>query len=486
MKWVVVLAALLVLTACTEEESLGTSYYAPSSVPDRVVRPVIEKVPPLTGEEGLEEGGVKGVAGLEPPRRLRVPDRREVFLLHYNESVQRATPLFSKYDFPKLLRSSSVQGLFKRGWYEQFLRLRGGRLLFKASGEGVGYFLAWEEGEPVFELELRLRGGSFIDFVGGYLWLLGESYRVEDSTLKDLVLVSEGGDVLVLGKGRALLNSKPLLGVRAWLEPGSLRVEVGAEPLKGEAVLGEGEDLASVLRNPYFLKHLRISFNAFPTRGEGLRFRTGNSLYLGLDGYEVPLVSYSDGFVKGGVGERLVLGSGLAEPGDLLAVTPPRGDTAFFQFKGLRGGFAEFKDLRAGSFKVELLNASGVLKGFLAVGGFKEWFTVQGGGLRLEGQPELIRVSNSSLRLRVSRGEASLELASGGSREVLGVGLVDGELWLKPPQRLERVGGVYAGGSGRVFYLARDSAEGYYSDLEVFVVRGGFGELLVAEEFPSR
>nr|MCK4930483.1 hypothetical protein [Nanoarchaeota archaeon] len=122
-----------------------------------------------------------------PSKGFRVASRYN--LLGIGENISDVLGVLHKFHLREILRSgrlsSNTEAFGPRAaFYEQFLRLRTGRVVFGFDEEGeiISTYLLFEEEQPVLDYLMALQGGIFKFFEGETIHFLGHDYFIEEVT----------------------------------------------------------------------------------------------------------------------------------------------------------------------------------------------------------------------------------------------------------------------------------------------------------------
>ncbi len=122
-----------------------------------------------------------------PSKGFRVASRYN--LLGIGENISDVLGVLHKFHLREILRSgrlsSNTEAFGPRAaFYEQFLRLRTGRVVFGFDEEGeiISTYLLFEEEQPVLDYLMELQGGIFKFFEGETIHFLGHDYFIEEVT----------------------------------------------------------------------------------------------------------------------------------------------------------------------------------------------------------------------------------------------------------------------------------------------------------------
>lgn len=144
--------------------------------------------------EGDEKILVESFTSYLPEKGFRVASRYN--LLSIGENLSDIVLTLNKLHLREILRSgrlsSNTEAFGPRaGFYEQFLKLRGGRVVFgfEEDKEVISTYLLFEEEGPVFDYLLELQGGIFKFFEGESIHFLGHEYIIEEVTNNSMKLV---------------------------------------------------------------------------------------------------------------------------------------------------------------------------------------------------------------------------------------------------------------------------------------------------------
>jgi len=320
MKKEVLLFLLILLVACQETKefqvrSIPTDHVIVPNVRPEINRTIIEEEPEYPD---IKKEDVPKQVDLENPKESYEFEVTYGQLIGPNHTVG-AYPttsypyFFTKYEFPELLRSRNIRGSITpaMGSYEQFLRLAGGQVLFTQDEEdNVGDFLVYRDNEPIYEYELHLNVGSFLDYIEEELWVLNNPYIIKTVTKKDIVLIHrETGDTVVIGGGSININGEVIEDTDSRMLGGSIFIVAKADAeIEGDDIfIAPGHSLQEYLGEPTLLTDL------FDIRYEGVNEVPLTQFYFKNDKEEIELrVTSPQGLVTkipigflGGPGWRL-------------------------------------------------------------------------------------------------------------------------------------------------------------------------------------
>jgi len=285
----VIFGLLLFMSACeTQIQELPTSTYIPEQVSGQI-RPVIDKVPNPEYQEIVYDDidDVVTVPELSTPiesYKLSVG----YGLVTLNQTLGTFSPTFTKYDFPELLKSRNVKSDLVPigGKYEQFLKLLGGRVIYTGDEyDVVDDYLVYRDDEPIYEYQFVFSDGSFLDYVGQEINILGNTYKIIEATKEDVILENlETNDRLVIGGGKILFNNEILSKTDSRMTGDSIFIIAKADALGDDIFISKGETLQEYLVEPTLITdkidirylgvnqvlHIKIEFN---NKGDELELR---------------------------------------------------------------------------------------------------------------------------------------------------------------------------------------------------------------------
>ncbi|MBN2459528.1 hypothetical protein JXB28_04560 [Candidatus Woesearchaeota archaeon] len=169
-----------------------------------VLEEMRSRVRNYTPEERIEQSNpvviedqdlmVKSFASYLPETGFRVASRNN--LLGLDESLNKVVCTLSKFQLREVLKGGALRSnTFAFGpraaAYEQFMRLRSGKVIFGVDDETelVTTYLLFKEEDPVIEYDLVLQGGIFKFFEGEKINFLGHEYYIESASNTSLKLV---------------------------------------------------------------------------------------------------------------------------------------------------------------------------------------------------------------------------------------------------------------------------------------------------------
>ncbi|MFC1647977.1 hypothetical protein ACFL1B_00820 [Nanoarchaeota archaeon] len=287
---------LIAIAGCSEKsfEDNQQAAYQPSTFMNKpVIRPAINKTE-------LPEPVIEPELPPEMPEKVKEIEvesfntpvsehRMQVGYGIFSTNTTLGSPVFGKYEFPKLLKTRSVDSKVNRirATYEHFLRLKGGKVMFTGNNlDEVSDFLVFENKEPILEYELVLSHGTFLDFVGSEIWFLGNTYKIGEANKEDLILQNtETYDILVIGAGHVRLNDEVLEDTDSRMTGSSLLLISKAEALvEGDDIfIPKGHSLQEYLGEPTLLT------NKFDIRYFGVMDVPSNLVYVQNKGDEIEL-----------------------------------------------------------------------------------------------------------------------------------------------------------------------------------------------------
>ena len=122
-----------------------------------------------------------------PETGFRVANRYN--LLSIGENISDITTVLTRFQLREVLKSgrlsSNTEAFGPRGaFYEQFIRLRQGKVVFglEEDTDIISTYLLFEEDEPILEYVVELQGGIFKFFEGETIDFLGHEYFIEEVT----------------------------------------------------------------------------------------------------------------------------------------------------------------------------------------------------------------------------------------------------------------------------------------------------------------
>lgn len=127
---------------------------------------------------------VKSFTSYLPEKGFRVASRYN--LLSIGENISGVIGALNKFQLNEILRSGSLRSNTqafgpRSAMYEQFLKLRAGKVVFGYDEEAdvVSTYLWLKEGEPIWDYLLELKGGIFKFFEGEQIHFLGHDYVID-------------------------------------------------------------------------------------------------------------------------------------------------------------------------------------------------------------------------------------------------------------------------------------------------------------------
>ncbi|MBW2990704.1 hypothetical protein KY348_03300 [Candidatus Woesearchaeota archaeon] len=219
---------------------------------------------------------VESFASYLPTKGFRVVSRYN--LLSIGENISEVMGVLNRFHLREVLRSarlsSNTEAFGPRaGLAEQFLSLKAGRVVFGVEEDSdlISTYLLYNEGEPIIDYTMQLKGGIFKFFEGESLNFLGHDYFIEEVTNTSMRLVGVSTpDTLFFRHNRGVwINDQTISNnvLNVSLEHDSLRIMLRAE------------DEIGILPSATLLEHMR--------RPETLLTNRLNILYEGLT--EVPV-----------------------------------------------------------------------------------------------------------------------------------------------------------------------------------------------------
>lgn len=265
MRYIVILAVLILFTACAppeltaENASDGFGYQE-----DVPARPDI----PRTSDAGDGLDDLPWGEDIVPPQRGTPKD---IFVvgprehpgirleLPFRELLGEHFPILTAEEYPLLGHPRLGLDLGHEltfGYEERIIfdhdKNTTGRIIFieHPDTEQIGDFLFFEEDLPVFTYELLLHQGNFTAFEGRDIQLLGMTYIIAEATNNSVVLYGKDyANNLLFEEGRSLLvNGSRVSRAEAFVKPDRLGFTLRADdPHEGGILLGQGETLADVI-----------------------------------------------------------------------------------------------------------------------------------------------------------------------------------------------------------------------------------------------
>lgn len=129
-----------------------------------------------------------------PETGFRVASRYN--LLSIGENISGIMGALNQLQLREILRGGSLRSNTmafgpRTAGYEQFLKLRAGKVLFGLDEEEefVTTYILFKEGEPIFDYALEMKGGIFKFFEGEQIHFLGHDYVIEEVTNTSMTFV---------------------------------------------------------------------------------------------------------------------------------------------------------------------------------------------------------------------------------------------------------------------------------------------------------
>lgn len=223
-----------------------------------------------------------------PEKGFRVASRYN--LLSIGENISKIMGTLNQLQLREILRGGSLRSNTmafgpRAASYQQFLKLRAGKVVFGLDSEKdfVTTFLLFKEEEPIFDYALELNGGIFKFFEGETIHFLGHDYVIKEvtNTTMELAGVTTPDTIIFRNQRGVFINSKSISEdvLNVTFKQDYLRVIINAPD---ELKILPGTNLKDYLSNPSILLTNRIDLSY-----EGLtevptyiiRFRKSNEKY---------------------------------------------------------------------------------------------------------------------------------------------------------------------------------------------------------------
>jgi len=187
-------------------------------------------------------------------------------LLSIGENLSSVIGELNKFHLREVLREGSVRSSTeafgpRAALYEQFLKLRAGKVVFGYDDEAdvVSTYLLFKEEEPILDYSFELTGGIFKFFEGEKIHFLGHEYILEEVSNTSLKLVGvTTPDELIFRNGRGVMVNGNTLSendLNVTLKKDSLRVIILASE---DIRIHEGRGLRSYMKRPEALLTNRL------------------------------------------------------------------------------------------------------------------------------------------------------------------------------------------------------------------------------------
>jgi hypothetical protein len=247
------------------------------TTPADVIEEMRSRIKNYTPEERIEQSNpvvvqdhslmVKSFASYLPETGFRVASRNN--LLSLGESLNKVVCTLNKFQLREVLKGGALRSNTmafgpRAAAYEQFLRLRSGKVVFGVEEESelVTTYLLFREEDPVIEYDLILQGGIFKFFEGEKINFLGHEYYIESAsnTSLKLVGVSTPDTIFFRDQKEAWINDETI-------SDEILNVSVGNDYVRVVVLASEdisilpGTGLRSYLKRPEILLTNRLDID---------------------------------------------------------------------------------------------------------------------------------------------------------------------------------------------------------------------------------
>jgi len=152
-----------------------------------------------------------------PEKGFRVASRYN--LLSIGENISKIMGTLNQLQLREILRGGSLRSNTmafgpRAAMYQQFLKLRAGKVLFglDAEEEFITTYILFNEEEPIFDYVLELNGGIFKFFEGEQIHFLGHDYVIEEvtNTTMQLVGVTTPDTIILRNQRGVFVNDKTI------------------------------------------------------------------------------------------------------------------------------------------------------------------------------------------------------------------------------------------------------------------------------------
>jgi hypothetical protein len=175
----------------------------------------LEQPNPIAAEDNRIN--VESFTTYMPEKGFRVASRNN--LLSIGENISKVMCTLSGAQLREILKGGSLKSNTmafgpRAASYQQFLKLRAGKVVFGLDAEKdfITTYLLFKEGEPIFDYVLEIHGGIFKFFEGETINFLGHEYIIEEvtNTSMHLVGISTPDSIVFRNQRGAFVNNKAI------------------------------------------------------------------------------------------------------------------------------------------------------------------------------------------------------------------------------------------------------------------------------------
>jgi hypothetical protein len=347
MRWYVPLVLIILLVGCEKVELIDNNTTGPPIIGADDGRPDIPRSnPPQDMPDNYEEPTPRPVTNRTvfipagaPGTELDVP---------LNDAIGKHHPLITQKELP-LLRHGQVRvNSNELIGYDETIRFdfgsnSTGKVIFGQDEEEIGTFLLFEEKKPILEYRLQLHKGTFEEFSGRDIQILGHTYVIAEATNKTVWLYgrSVASNLFFENGSKMEVNSTRRQDTKVIVTPRSISYVLYADE---DILLSPGEGIGDTIDRLSFGTDLMdIVYKGAPTlEGATVALRLTDEGYAlsaetAAGPLDLDLVSLRDGRAALGGEEKLHVapcGYCISED-DFFIVTSSDGKSFLLRYTGL-------------------------------------------------------------------------------------------------------------------------------------------------------